>query len=457
MNEMLKSNVNVDIFLRLFSKKCIKKNMKIKGYDLEEYLEVLDQILNYEELFSEINNKYQDVMITEKEYDIIKNVIKNLSEKITLCMIVKDEEQCIAKNLESHLPFVDEIIIVDTGSSDNTKNIIKTYQQNNSKIKLFSMVWEDDFSKARNYAKSLATNRWILFLDADEKMDENDIKKLHNIAKVFDMFKYKENLAFVVNAINIEQNIEVTTMQRFFYNSNTINYYGIIHEYIVSNNDFNNFLSIQLNIRIRHYGYKKTVIETKKKNIRNTELLKKMIKLDPDNLRWLYYYTREGIGTVPDNQLIKCIKDKIDVEGIICDNGESLSEYKMEILYNLFSINLKQNEYDECLKILPILEKKYGDNFDMFFYKIYLYFLIYKKEMGLMLIETLKYRKKHFLKSASYIDNNGYHIDLLIAILLYEIGDFKKSKKYLDFLYGKIDISRIFPNMEEIISLLKNY
>lgn len=45
-----------------------------------------------------------------------------------------------------------------------------------------------------------------------------------------------------------------------------------------------------------------------------------------------------------------------------------------------------------------------------------------------MLVETLKYRKKHFERNVSYIDNDGYHIDLLIAVLLFEMGDFKNQK-----------------------------
>ena len=104
-----------------------------------------------------------------------------------------------------------------------------------------------------------------------------------------------------------------------------------------------------------------------------------------------------------------------------------------------------------------MLEKNCGEKYDIFFNKIYLQLLIYRKDISLMLVETLKYRKKHFERNVSYIDNDGYHIDLLIAVLLFEMGDFKKSKKYFDFLNGKIDIKNYFPILEEAIHLLDNY
>ena len=134
-----------------------------------------------------------------------------------------------------------------------------------------------------------------------------------------------------------------------------------------------------------------------------------------------------------------------------------ISDYELEILYNLHILYLRQNKYDACLNIMSILEKNCGEKYDIFFNKIYLQLLIYRKDISLMLVETLKYRKKHFERNVSYIDNDGYHIDLLIAVLLFEMGDFKKSKKYFDFLNGKIDIKNYFPILEEAIHLLDIY
>jgi GT2 family glycosyltransferase len=83
---------------------------------------------------------------------------------ISACMIVRDEEDCIAKCLDSISPHVDEIVVVDTGSKDRTKEIVSAYP----KVKLYDFEWVDDFSEARNFANSKATMAWILSVDADE-------------------------------------------------------------------------------------------------------------------------------------------------------------------------------------------------------------------------------------------------------------------------------------------------
>jgi glycosyltransferase involved in cell wall biosynthesis len=84
---------------------------------------------------------------------------------ISLCMIVKNERANLGRCLASAQPHVDEIIVVDTGSRDNTVEIAKTY---GSRIKFFE--WCDDFAAARNYSIAQATGEWILQLDADEEL-----------------------------------------------------------------------------------------------------------------------------------------------------------------------------------------------------------------------------------------------------------------------------------------------
>ncbi|MDE5995713.1 MAG: glycosyltransferase family 2 protein, partial [Eubacterium sp.] len=82
---------------------------------------------------------------------------------ISLCMIVKNEEKVLARCLESIKNAVDEIIIADTGSTDNTKEIAKKYTD-----KIYDFEWVDDFSKARNFSFSKASKDYIMWLDADD-------------------------------------------------------------------------------------------------------------------------------------------------------------------------------------------------------------------------------------------------------------------------------------------------
>ena len=96
---------------------------------------------------------------------------------ISLCLIVKNEEQILERCLNSFKGYYDELIIVDTGSTDSTKDIAKRYTS-----KVFDFEWCDDFSKARNFSIEQAAGDYILVLDTDEFLDEdfdmNDIRKL---------------------------------------------------------------------------------------------------------------------------------------------------------------------------------------------------------------------------------------------------------------------------------------
>jgi tetratricopeptide (TPR) repeat protein len=90
--------------------------------------------------------------------------------QISLCAIVKNEAHCISRMLASVADVVSEMIVVDTGSSDNTQEIAKSHG-----ARVESFAWGDDFSAARNFSLSLATKEWILVLDADECLDAESI------------------------------------------------------------------------------------------------------------------------------------------------------------------------------------------------------------------------------------------------------------------------------------------
>ena len=115
---------------------------------------------------------------------------------ISLCMIVKNESQVLERCLESIYDLVDEIIIVDTGSTDNTKEIARKYTD-----MVYDFKWCDDFAAARNYAFSKATKEYIYSADADEVLDETNRKKFLDLKKV------------MLSDIEIVQMIYVTDMR----------------------------------------------------------------------------------------------------------------------------------------------------------------------------------------------------------------------------------------------------
>ncbi len=88
---------------------------------------------------------------------------------VSLCMIVKNEESCLARCLRSAKPLVDEMIVVDTGSTDRTRDIAEAFG-----ALVYEAAWENDFSKARNISLANASGAWILILDADEVISPVD-------------------------------------------------------------------------------------------------------------------------------------------------------------------------------------------------------------------------------------------------------------------------------------------
>jgi len=106
--------------------------------------------------------------------------IKKSSKRaaVSLCMIVKDEENYLARSLASIKPIVDEMIVIDTGSVDRTKDIATTFG-----AQVYDREWDNDFAEARNFSVSKASGEWILVLDGDEAISPLDHSHFNKIVK----------------------------------------------------------------------------------------------------------------------------------------------------------------------------------------------------------------------------------------------------------------------------------
>ena len=93
---------------------------------------------------------------------------------ISVCIIAKNEEANIERCLSSLAPYGFEIVVVDTGSTDRTKEIAAKYTD-----RIFDFEWTDNFSEARNYSLRMASNNWIFMMDCDEWIDSIDIEEMN--------------------------------------------------------------------------------------------------------------------------------------------------------------------------------------------------------------------------------------------------------------------------------------
>ncbi len=191
---------------------------------------------------------------------------------VSVCMIAKNEEQYIEQCLRRLLRYNMEIVVVDTGSTDNTKEIAAKYTD-----KLFEFAWCDDFSAARNFAVSRASNNWILILDCDEYVQEIDVAKLRTC-----MQKYPRNVgvAEIRNVYTVteggasEERIQINEVPRFF-NRNYYEYRFRIHEQILpkKSDDYDEMTleTFHLPVIVKHYGYdipEQEMIEKQKRNLK---------------------------------------------------------------------------------------------------------------------------------------------------------------------------------------------
>ena len=149
---------------------------------------------------------------------------------ISLCMIVKNEEMHIARCLNSIAGLVEEIIIVDTGSTDRTVEIVSDYTS-----KVYSYPWTDDFSDARNYSFSKASMDYCMWLDADDILQETEKDKFlqlkQSLSSDTDIVMMKYNTAFDEAGMPSFSYFR----ERWIRNSSKYRWIGAVHEVIPPN------------------------------------------------------------------------------------------------------------------------------------------------------------------------------------------------------------------------------
>jgi tetratricopeptide (TPR) repeat protein len=190
--------------------------------------------------------------------------------KLSLCMIVKDEEEMLPGCLEAIASAVDEIIVVDTGSSDETVAIAERFG-----AKVVHFPWNGSFADARNVSLDHATGDWLLYLDADEHLEEGDAPLVRELLGR----TWREGFYLVETNYTggDESGHAVThTALRLFRNRPEYRFEGRIHEQ--KTQTMPTFLPERFEttrIRLRHYGYLKGRIAGKDKSRRNIELLER--------------------------------------------------------------------------------------------------------------------------------------------------------------------------------------
>ena len=212
---------------------------------------------------------------------------KSAPSLLTAALIVKDEEPVLDACLASLTPIADEIVIVDTGSTDRSREIAKAHG-----ALVIDRAWTGDFAAARNIGLAAARGRWILCIDADERLAPVERSKVEALLDAPDLLAGRLWL-------RPKAGFTLYREYRLFRNDPRIRFQGIIHEKVSS--DIQRLAKekglriAEMDIRLEHVGYDGP---QDRKHRRNLPLLRAELMLRPDNAYNWHHLGRvlDGLG-----------------------------------------------------------------------------------------------------------------------------------------------------------------
>ena len=351
-----------------------------------------------------------------------------IMKTLNLVMIVKNEERCLERCLFSVRELIDEIIIVDTGSIDRTKQIALSFG-----AKIFDYEWNNDFSSARNFALSKSNSDWNLVLDADEYLVNgsrqdivNFLENTNSLGAIQIRNAYMDNneISYGINYITrlIPKGVSFT---------------GKIHEQVDSN-----LPRIPLPLTFEHDGYL-----LPNKSDRNLPILMEELKTNPNDSYILYQVAK----TLKNMDRFKEAVPYFErFYNLVDNNSNYYNSGVIEYIYTLIEIE----NFEKALNIIE--EVKYNlQEFADFWFLCGIFF------MKLILFDILKYQNYLYRIEESYLkcleigeipEKQGVYGcgSFKAAYNLgtwYEVsGDVEKAKKYYNLsakLGYKIAIERL--------------
>jgi tetratricopeptide (TPR) repeat protein len=258
---------------------------------------------------------------------------------VSLCMIVKDEEAQLPRCLASARPFVDEMIVVDTGSGDRTVEIASSLG-----ARVFSFPWSHDFSAARNESLRHAHGDWILYLDADERLQCTGTRGCLREAATnpgVDAFsvpinsrKHRGDESYYHVAYNI----------RMFRNLPGIHFEGAVHERVEPFLQRMKAHIAQAPFAIEHLGYDIHRAGEVRKLERNLLLLRKHLQRAPRDAYALYYLGLTLIGLQKEDEARGALEQALV--------GDHLTPHLRAMTLNLLSYcSLDRRHYHEAIEL----------------------------------------------------------------------------------------------------------
>lgn len=385
---------------------------------------------------------------------------------ISGCIIAKNEEKDIKMCVESLLKTCDEVVFVDTGSTDSTIEIVEEMG-----IKVHHFKWNNDFSAARNFAVEKAKGQWILFLDADEYIlnkNKDKFKEMIKLAKDYD--------GILLEIKNIGENEEIQSSFKNvrLFRKKDIRYKNKIHENPIRlDGKQMKVLDIANSISIIHTGYTKEKNLIKKRYERNLKLLFEELEIKPnDSLIYWYIaetyqlnedllkqieYSKKSIlaGTfknikqsiLPYISLINAYLDLyskgffVDTSIINYEIQKAILEYPDEAIFSMFNgvFEMLQYRYTKALVNMDIASKKLeNETISEIDYSTQFLHIIHNNK-GIV-YQLKKETDKAFQEYTKSLKIKSHQENILKNILF--ILKNEKSEDIIEFLYNFYDLNK---------------
>lgn len=259
---------------------------------------------------------------------------------MSLCMIVKNEQEFLPRCLQSARDIVDEIVVVDTGSSDSTGVIAGQFG-----ARVIEHEWQSDFSESRNVSLDHASGDWILVLDADEELPEETRKRIPGMIDSTDVggieVKVRSRLP-ETNAANYDD----SKIVRLFRNRKEYRYIMPIHEQIRPSIEKAGGRILSSDLIILHQGYSRTVVQGGESRAdRNLRLLYEAVSRSPDDP---YFHYQIGITLMSIGKKGEALDE---LRGVLGLDYEKLGPAILDKLFmKLSQLELEGNEFAAAIR-----------------------------------------------------------------------------------------------------------
>jgi glycosyltransferase involved in cell wall biosynthesis len=271
------------------------------------------------------------------------------SHGLSVSMIVKDESANIADALSCFAPFADEIIVVDTGSSDNTKEIAARFTS-----KIYDFEWIDDFAAARNFAMSKAEKSYQLWVDADDRITPENQVHIESLKSQFDG---KKAFYFILQNHQTDQPPTSCRQMRCTPLIPEMRFEGRIHEQIFPSAVRAGLELVITDIVITHYGYMDKELRVAKAR-RNLEIMEreKAEGRDDGALHFFFALTCAPLGDRPE--AIRSMERALERFERESYNHHLIPEGYLFLAKTSFEVG----DCDRCLRYLAVARSLVGGN-----------------------------------------------------------------------------------------------